>query len=69
MMNSKAPRWTTSEECLLARLRSQYPHYTWEDLTIVFNEHLPPERWRTRDAVKNKSAKLRPFLYEYRSSF
>jgi hypothetical protein len=64
IMSQRSPRWSADEETLLVRLRSQNPHYTWEELAFVFNAFVPIERWRSCDALKKKSAKLLRFMYD-----
>ena len=46
------------DEALLVKLRLTYPKLSWPELTKLFNECVPPERYRTPDAISNKGPPL-----------
>ena len=56
-------RWLSSDATLLVSLRTQFPDYTWENLTPLFNSYLPIERWRSSDGLKKKWKTLKHSLY------
>jgi hypothetical protein len=51
-------RWSVAEEQVLTALRAQYPDYTWEQFTSLYNSLFPSKRPRSIDAVKKKWNKL-----------
>lgn len=50
--------WLPMDDQVLISLRWENPRCTWEELMTLFNSHVPIERSRSADAIKNRMNKL-----------